>query len=91
MSTPANPTYVRQKDINAKKRLLRDFGFPLTQELEYLLESAESDIQRENLVLGIIHHKFDVADAYASAIRTETARKKRFGNIICNTTKETIS
>lgn len=49
----------RTKDIRAKKRLLTDFGFQITKEIEENLEQAGSDIERENYVLGLIHGFFD--------------------------------
>lgn len=49
----------RSKDIRAKKRLLTDFGFQITKEIEENLEQAGSDIERENYVLGLIHGFFD--------------------------------
>lgn len=49
----------RTKDIRAKKRLLTDFGFQITKEIEDNLEQAGSDIERENYVLGLIHGFFD--------------------------------
>lgn len=49
----------RAKDIRAKKRLLTDFGFRITKEIEDNLEQAGSDIERENYVLGLIHGFFD--------------------------------
>lgn len=49
----------RTKDIRAKKRLLTDFGFQITKEIEDNLEQAGSDIERENYVLSLIHGFFD--------------------------------
>ena len=49
----------KEKDIRDKKKLLRDFGFVITKEIEDHLESAESDIKRENYVLGILKDFFD--------------------------------
>lgn len=49
----------RTKDIRAKKRLLTDFGFQITKEIEDNLEQAGTDIERENYVLGLIHGFFD--------------------------------
>lgn len=45
----------RAKDIRLKKKLLTDFGFRITKEIEDNLEQAGSDIERENYVLGLIH------------------------------------
>lgn len=49
----------RAKDIELKKKLLTDFGFCITKEIEDNLEQAGSDIKRENYVLGLIHGFFD--------------------------------
>lgn len=45
----------KAKDIRLKKKLLTDFGFRITKEIEDNLEQAGSDIERENYVLGLIH------------------------------------
>ena len=49
----------KAKDIRLKKKLLTDFGFRITKEIEDNLEQAGSDIERENYVLGLIHGFFD--------------------------------
>lgn len=49
----------RAKDIELKKKLLTDFGFCITKEIEDNLEQARSDIKRENYVLSLIHGFFD--------------------------------
>ena len=49
----------RAKDIRLKKKLLTDFGFRITKEIEENLEQAGSDIERENYVLSLIHGFFD--------------------------------
>ena len=72
---------VINKDIRAKKKLLKDFGFIITPELEHQLTTAENSVQRENLVLGLIHGKFNERDADASAQREETYRRNRFGQV----------
>ena len=43
----------KAKDIRLKKKLLTDFGFRITKEIEGNLEQAGSDIERENYVLGL--------------------------------------
>ena len=72
---------VINKDIRAKKKLLKDFGFIITPELEQQLITAENSVQRENLVLGLIHGKFNERDADASAQRAESYRRNRFGHV----------
>lgn len=49
----------KAKDIRLKKKLLTDFGFRITKEIEASLEQAGSDIERENYVLSLIHGFFD--------------------------------
>ena len=78
MEHAQNPT-AKKKDITAKKKLLSDFWFIITPELEQLLWDAENDVQRENLVLGIIHHRFEIADLHASKQRIAEKRALRFG------------
>lgn len=79
---------VINNDIRAKKRLLKDFGFIITPELEQQLINAESTVQRENLVLGLIHGKFNKRDANDSAQREEAYRRNRFGHVSYKTQKE---
>ena len=72
---------VINKDIRAKKKLLKDFGFIITPELEQQLITAENSVQRENLVLGLIHGKFNERDANVSAQREKSYRRNRFGHV----------
>lgn len=90
MSKKGDSEHKKQKDIRMKKRLLKDFGFIITPEIDDLFKTAKNEVQRENLVLGLIHDKLDKKDAQESQKRIEDARRKRFGGSKQIYTKEIV-
>ena len=90
MSKKGDSEHKKQKDIRMKKRLLKDFGFIITPEIDDLFKTAQNEVQRENLVLGLIHDKLDEKDAQESRKRVEEARRKRFDRSKQIYTKEVV-
>lgn len=67
-------TYSPERDIKEKKKLLSDFGFCITAEIELLLTEAKTDVERENLVLGLLHKKFDKKEQLEKQTRVKEAK-----------------